>query len=62
MPDSKKKSDLPKKITCQFCNEEEVEVPPDTEVGDVLECDNCGAEVEVINTKPLRTRIIMEEK
>ena len=56
------KSDQPKKVKCSFCNEIEIEVPDDVEVGDFLECNNCAAEVEVISTEPFRIRIILEEK
>ena len=32
------------------------------EVGDVLVCESCGAEHEVINTDPVRLELIEEEK
>jgi len=51
-----------RKIECQFCKEVEVIVPEDVEVGDLLECENCAAEVEVISLEPFRVRMIIEEK
>lgn len=50
------------KIECQFCKEVEVIVPDDVEVGDLLECENCAAEVEVISLEPFRVRMVVEEK
>lgn len=32
------------------------------EVGEIIECQNCGAEMEVINLKPLEVELIEEEK
>ncbi len=31
-------------------------------VGDVLECQNCGCEVEVLSVEPLKYRELLEEK
>ena len=60
--DKKETSKKVTKIECQFCKEVEVIVPDDVEVGDLLECDNCAAEVEVISLEPFRVRIVVEEK
>ena len=49
------------KIKCPDCKEE-VSVPEDTEVGEILECQNCGAEMEVVSLEPLKVRLIEEEK
>lgn len=54
--------DQTRKAECQFCKKREIPVPDDVEVGDILECDNCAAEVEVISVAPFRLRMILEEK
>ena len=60
--DDKKPEEQQNKIECQFCKEVEVLVPDDVEVGDLLECENCAAEVEVISLEPFRVRMVVEEK
>ena len=50
------------KAECQFCKQKEILIPDDVEVGDLLECENCAAEVEVISTEPFRLRMVLEEK
>jgi lysine biosynthesis protein LysW len=52
----------PSEKLCPDCKEIELTIPTDVEVGDIIECDNCGAEVEVISVKPLKLRLILEEK
>lgn len=59
---NKKSEEKVNKIECQFCKEVEVMVPDDVEVGDLLECENCAAEVEVISLEPFRVRMVVEEK
>ena len=52
-------------ILCPDCKDEEVGqivIPDEVEVGEVLECPNCAAEVEVISAEPLEVRLIVEEK
>jgi alpha-aminoadipate carrier protein LysW len=47
---------------CQECNTPipiEEEIP---DLGDVLNCPNCGAEYEVISTDPVELEIVDEEK
>ncbi len=51
-----------KKIKCPDCGEEEIPVAEEIEVGDIWECENCAAEVEVINDDPLEVRLLIEEK
>ena len=36
---------------CPVC-EAEVELPEDTEEGEIVECADCGAELEVVSTDP----------
>ncbi len=31
-------------------------------VGDILECEECGTEVEILSLKPLKYRELIEEK
>jgi len=37
--------------TCPVCAAS-VELPSDVEVGEILECPECGVELEVINVEP----------
>lgn len=39
-----------------------VSVPEGTEVGEIIECQNCGAEMELVSLKPLKVELIEEEK
>jgi len=39
-----------------------INVSLDTKVGEIIECQNCGAEMEIINLKPLEVELIEEEK
>jgi lysine biosynthesis protein LysW len=48
-------------IICPDCKSE-IEPPEKIEVGDILECKECGTEVEVLSTKPLDYRELIEEK
>lgn len=52
---------MAKKIICKDCGEP-IEVEDEIEVGEIIECQNCGAEMEVINLKPLEVSLIEEEK
>lgn len=49
------------KIICPDCK---VEISTDQkiEVGDILECQNCATEVEVLDINPVKVEIIEEEK
>jgi len=49
------------KIICPDCNKEII-TDQKIEVGDILECQNCATEVEVLDTNPLKVEIIEEEK
>lgn len=48
-------------VTCQDCGEP-LKVAGNVQVGEILECESCGAEMEVIGTKPLEISLIEEEK
>lgn len=37
-------------------------IPDDAGVGDIVECNNCGSEVEILSMNPLQTRLVVEEK
>lgn len=38
--------------TCPVCDDD-VSVPADVEVGEIIDCATCGAELEVIGTGPV---------
>jgi len=48
-------------IICKDCDEP-VELKKKVEVGEIVECQNCGAEMEVISLDPLEISLIEEEK
>lgn len=52
---------MTKNSHCPDC-EETVIIPDDTEIGDIIECQNCGSEMEVISLNPLQISLIIEEK
>lgn len=37
-------------------------IPSKSEVGQIVECANCGAEIEILSLDPLRYEILEEEK
>jgi len=47
-----------------ICKIGQITVPDNVEVGDILECPNCAAEVEVIDTDtdPIEIELLLEEK
>ena len=49
------------KIICPDCKAEIVK-PQLMEVGDILECLECGTEVEIMSLEPLKYRELVEEK
>lgn len=51
---------MPKRVNCPDC-QGEVEIEKAV-VGEVVECENCGAEMEIINLEPLEVSLIEEEK
>ena len=50
-----------KKIICPDCGAEII-TNNNEEVGDILECNECGTEVEIISINPLNYRELVEEK
>jgi len=48
-------------LICPDC-ENPLSKPESPEVGLVLVCENCGAELEIINTDPLEVDFLMIEK
>jgi alpha-aminoadipate carrier protein LysW len=53
-------SDTNNKVICPDC---QAEIKCETVmVGDILECPECGTEVEILSTTPLRYRELIEEK
>ena len=50
-----------KKIKCPDC-EAEILLSGTEEVGDILECSECGTEIEITSINPLSFRELVEEK
>jgi alpha-aminoadipate carrier protein LysW len=49
------------KIICPDC-EAEIKQPERLMIGDILECSECGTEVEILSLEPLQYRELIEEK
>jgi len=49
------------KINCPDCKAE-IKTSQKMEVGDILECGECGTEVEVVSLEPLKAVELVEEK
>jgi len=49
------------KAKCPDC-QNPLDLPKEVEVGEIVECDNCGAEMEILSLKPLKMEILEEEK
>lgn len=49
------------KIICPDCDSE-IKIPEGIMVGDILECEECGTEVEILSVEPLKFRELIEEK
>ncbi|MDP4009866.1 MAG: lysine biosynthesis protein LysW [Candidatus Shapirobacteria bacterium] len=49
------------KIICPDC-EAIIEMNVDTAVGDILECSECGTEVELLSKDPLKYSELTEQK
>lgn len=50
-----------KKIVCPDCGAM-IEPGEKMEIGDILECGECGTEVEILSLKPFRYEELVEEK
>jgi alpha-aminoadipate/glutamate carrier protein LysW len=48
-------------ITCPDCGAE-IKQTEGMTVGDILECNDCGTEVEILSIDPLQYRELIEEK
>lgn len=46
---------------CPDCDAE-IEVSSDTEIGELVTCDDCGVRLEVIETDPLEFDIVPEDE
>lgn len=53
-------TDTNKKLICPDCGAEinALEIA----VGEIVECQECGTEVEILSTEPLKYRELIEEK
>jgi alpha-aminoadipate/glutamate carrier protein LysW len=49
------------KVICPDCKTE-INKSLETVVGDILECDECGTEVEILSLDPLKYQELVEEK
>lgn len=48
-------------ITCPDCGSE-IKSTEGMMIGDILECEECGTEVEILSIDPLKYRELIEEK
>jgi lysine biosynthesis protein LysW len=60
---------MTKLIHCPDCQADaeddeqgQINIPVDAQVGDILECPACGAEIEVLSLEPPVISLITEEK
>lgn len=49
------------KVVCPDCKTE-IKINSNTMVGDIVECEECGTEVEILSLKPLKYQELIEEK
>lgn len=49
------------KVICPDCKSE-IKLSENLMVGDILECGECGTEVEITSLNPLKYRELIEEK
>jgi alpha-aminoadipate carrier protein LysW len=54
-------ADQNKQVICPDCGAE-IGISENMMVGDILECQECGTEVEVLSLNPLKCRELIEEK
>ncbi len=50
-----------KKVICPDCGSE-IKAEESLMVGDIVECGECGTEVEILSIKPLKYQELVEEK
>jgi alpha-aminoadipate carrier protein LysW len=48
-------------VICPDCGAEIIK-PESMMVGDILECEECGTEVEILSIDPIKFRELLEEK
>lgn len=48
-------------VTCPDC-EVEIKIPQNANPGQIIDCDNCGAEIEITNLDPIKIKLIEDEK
>lgn len=49
------------KTKCLDC-QEDLSLPEKAEIGEIVECKNCGAEMEILSLDPLKMEVLEEEK
>lgn len=49
------------KVVCPDC-QAEIKLPEGVMVGDIVECEQCGTEVEILSLEPLKYSELVEEK
>ncbi|MCX6726270.1 MAG: lysine biosynthesis protein LysW [Candidatus Shapirobacteria bacterium] len=49
------------KVICPDCGAEIIK-PENMQFGDILECQECGTEVEILSLEPLKYQELVEEK
>lgn len=54
-------SETNNKVICPDCGAE-IKVESELKVGDILECQECGTEVEILSLTPLNYKELVEEK
>ncbi|MGQ9511051.1 MAG: paraquat-inducible protein A [Thermaceae bacterium] len=47
-------------LTCPVCGETSLVLAEDLEVGSILECEACGASLEVVSLDPLEVEVLEE--
>ena len=52
---------MTKIIECPDCFEPVI-IPDDSQTGEIIECQNCGAELEILSLKPPQVALVVEEK
>ncbi len=53
-------NDLDFSFVCPDCNEEQ-QLPEDAEEGDIIECAECGAELDVLSLDPIEVEVFCDD-
>jgi alpha-aminoadipate/glutamate carrier protein LysW len=53
--------EAPLKTACPECNEQ-VPIPPDVLEGELIVCDHCGVELELVTLEPIEVQVFEEEE